>query len=324
MDQRTSFKQSKLEFGEAQDNFKPKSEAEDGGASLPEDKDVDFIQNLLKEKLSLDQEKHPNILRLINKELDQFQKSKSQRDVQYVDIYREKPIKLSAKVLVPVKVHPNFNFVGKLLGPKGSSLKRLQEETQSRMFILGRGSMKDKEKEEELRQSLDPKYAHLSDDLHVEISVLASPAEAHAKMALALVEIRKYLIPDYYDEIRREQMQQIKAEHHTFVPSIGHGSAMPSRAAMPPAPMHRGIATHPFAGKSVLRTVRLKAAAYGVSSDAYNFYDDEAEKWKNYNDYGNGRDYYNGDYSGGASSYNGYNNFAANKANNGRNGRRLL
>ena len=39
-----------------------------------------------------------------------------------------------------------FNFVGKLLGPKGNTLKRLQEETMTKMAILGRGSMRDKAK----------------------------------------------------------------------------------------------------------------------------------------------------------------------------------
>lgn len=39
-----------------------------------------------------------------------------------------------------------FNFVGKLLGPKGNSLKRLQEETGCKMAVLGRGSMKDRQK----------------------------------------------------------------------------------------------------------------------------------------------------------------------------------
>ena len=51
-----------------------------------------------------------------------------------------------------------FNFVGKLLGPKGNSLKRLQEETITKMAILGRGSFRDKAKEEELRTNPDPKY----------------------------------------------------------------------------------------------------------------------------------------------------------------------
>lgn len=91
-----------------------------------------------------------------------------QREPKYVDIYREKQIRVTVKVLVPVKEHPKvcmscwlgwhridvkygfiplqFNFVGKLLGPKGNSMKRLQEETMCKMAVLGRGSMKDRKK----------------------------------------------------------------------------------------------------------------------------------------------------------------------------------
>lgn len=39
-----------------------------------------------------------------------------------------------------------FNFVGKLLGPKGYTFKRLQNLTGCKMSILGRGSMRDREK----------------------------------------------------------------------------------------------------------------------------------------------------------------------------------
>ena len=46
-----------------------------------------------------------------------------------------------------IKFHVfQFNFVGKLLGPKGNSMKRLQEETMTKMAVLGRGSMRDKQK----------------------------------------------------------------------------------------------------------------------------------------------------------------------------------
>ena len=55
--------------------------------------------------------------------------------------------------------------------------------------------------EEQLRASADPKHAHLSEDLHVEISTFASPAEAHARLALALSEVRAYLIPDSNDQV---------------------------------------------------------------------------------------------------------------------------
>lgn len=102
-------------------------------------------------------------------------------------------------------------------------MKRLQEDTMCKMAVLGRGSMKDRkkvnwkifffchnpinpfilfivfflfyEKEEELRLSGDPRYAHLAEDLHVEISTFAAPAEAHARIAYALAEVRRFLVP---------------------------------------------------------------------------------------------------------------------------------
>ena len=49
--------------------------------------------------------------------------------------------------------------------------------------------------EEELRTSGDPKFGHLADDLHVEVTAVAPPAEAHARLAYALTEIRRYLVP---------------------------------------------------------------------------------------------------------------------------------
>lgn len=51
--------------------------------------------------------------------------------------------KLSDCFFSPVS---QFNFVGKLLGPRGNSMKRLQEETGVKMSILGKGSMRDKGK----------------------------------------------------------------------------------------------------------------------------------------------------------------------------------
>lgn len=36
--------------------------------------------------------------------------------------------------------------MGKLLGPQGSTIKRLQEETGAKISVLGKGSMRDKNK----------------------------------------------------------------------------------------------------------------------------------------------------------------------------------
>lgn len=201
-------------------------------ATVDNSKMNEYIKELLKEKISLDPSTCPNAMRLLEEEVVKAQaKGKPVKESKYVDIYREKPVRVAVKVLVPVKEHPRFNFVGKLLGPKGNSLKRLQEETMTKMAILGRGSMRDKQKEEEWRNTLDPKYSHLSEELHVEIAALAAPAEAHARIAFALAELRKYLVPDNNDEIRLEQLREIQGDPNR------RGAGRGGRAAPPPPPV---------------------------------------------------------------------------------------
>eukprot|EP00112_Aurelia_sp_Birch-Aquarium-sp1_P006756 Seg1739.6 transcript_id=Seg1739.6/GoldUCD/mRNA.D3Y31 product="KH domain-containing RNA-binding signal transduction-associated protein 3" protein_id=Seg1739.6/GoldUCD/D3Y31 len=142
----------------------------------------------------------------------------------------EDVIKLHEKVIVPVKEFPKFNFVGKLLGPRGNTLKRLQAQTGTKMSVLGKGSMRDKEKEDQLRDSNDPKYAHLNEPLHVLIEVEGSQSEAYLRLAGALAEIKRYMTPEN-DDIRIQQMQEM-----AYLQSLENPDAVPP---LPPqmAPM---------------------------------------------------------------------------------------
>ncbi|XP_077018282.1 KH domain-containing, RNA-binding, signal transduction-associated protein 2 isoform X1 [Tamandua tetradactyla] len=217
-----------------------------------------YLPELMAEKDSLD----PSFVhasRLLAEEIEKFQGSegkKEDEEKKYLDVISNKNIKLSERVLIPVKQYPKFNFVGKLLGPRGNSLKRLQEETGAKMSILGKGSMRDKTKEEELRKSGEAKYAHLSDELHVLIEVFAPPGEAYSRMSHALEEIKKFLVPDYNDEIRQEQLRELSYLNGSedsgrgrgirgrgiriapTTPSRGRGGAIP-----PPPPPGRGVLT---------------------------------------------------------------------------------
>ncbi|CAH2057028.1 unnamed protein product, partial [Iphiclides podalirius] len=192
---------------------KPENERDQDGEEGPiNEKAGEYMRELLSEKIKLSNGKFPLSTRLLDQEVVKVQANGRvpPRDSKYVDVYREKPVKVTVKVLVPVKEFPKFNFVGKLLGPKGNTMKQLQEETMCKMAVLGRGSVRDRQKEEELRNALDPKYAHLSDELHVEISALAPPAEAHARIAYALTEVKKYLIPDPNNMIRPPPMREMR------------------------------------------------------------------------------------------------------------------
>uniref|UniRef100_UPI00358E1181 KH domain-containing, RNA-binding, signal transduction-associated protein 2-like n=1 Tax=Myxine glutinosa TaxID=7769 RepID=UPI00358E1181 len=154
----------------------------------------------------------------------------------YIDVVSNRNMKLVERVIIPVKQHPKFNFVGKLLGPRGNSLKRLKEETGTRMSILGKGSMRDKEKEEELRKCGDAKYTHLNGELHVLIEVFAPPAQAYSRMGHALDEVKKYLVPDYNDEIRQEQLRELNLLNgEEDIPvAITRGRPGRGRASHPP------------------------------------------------------------------------------------------
>lgn len=260
----------------------------------------EYIKELLKEKNNLDPSKSPIAMRLLEEEVVKAQaKGKPVKESKYVDIYREKPVRVTTKVLVPVKEHPRFNFVGKLLGPKGNSLRRLQEETMTKMAILGRGSMRDKQKEEEWRNTLDPKYSHLSEELHVEISALAPPAESHARIAFALAELRKYLVPDSNDEIRLEQLREIQSDP-------GRRGAGRGRAPPPPPPRGAGRATTGLAPPPP-RPAPSKAKVLSILDRARQAMEEPA-----YPDYEEAGPYgyeppppagYAGDYEGGAEYY---------------------
>ncbi|KAK9403022.1 KH domain-containing RNA-binding signal transduction-associated protein 3 [Crotalus adamanteus] len=93
--------------------------------------------------------------------------------------------------------------------------------------------------EEELRKSGEAKYFHLNDDLHVLIEVFAPPAEAYARMGHALEEIKKFLIPDYNDEIRQAQLQELTylngGSDNTEVPVVRGKPPLRTRGGLSPA-----------------------------------------------------------------------------------------
>lgn len=58
-------------------------------------------------------------------------------------------------------------------------------------------------------------FSHLADELNVEVSAVGAPAEAHARMAYALAELKKYLTPDNTDYISIEQLEEIERMRET-------------------------------------------------------------------------------------------------------------
>ncbi|XP_042689896.1 KH domain-containing, RNA-binding, signal transduction-associated protein 1 isoform X1 [Centrocercus urophasianus] len=208
-----------------------------GGAGKmePENK---YLPELMAEKDSLDPS-FTHAMQLLSAEIEKIQKgetTKKDEEENYLDLFSHKNMKLKERVLIPVKQYPKFNFVGKILGPQGNTIKRLQEETGAKISVLGKGSMRDKAKEEELRKGGDPKYAHLNMDLHVFIEVFGPPCEAYALMAHAMEEVKKFLVPDMMDDICQEQFLELSYLNGVPEPTRGRGGPVRGRGAAPPPP----------------------------------------------------------------------------------------
>ncbi|KAL5802107.1 hypothetical protein ACOSQ4_030412 [Xanthoceras sorbifolium] len=76
-------------------------------------------------------------------------------------------VKRTIRVDIPIDQYPNYNFVGRLIGPRGNSLKRVEASTECRVLIRGRGSIKDPGRVMEEIMRGKPGYEHLNEPLHI-------------------------------------------------------------------------------------------------------------------------------------------------------------
>ncbi|XP_066535575.1 KH domain-containing, RNA-binding, signal transduction-associated protein 1a [Hoplias malabaricus] len=206
-----------------------------------------YLPELLAEKDSLDSS-FTHAMKLLTAEIDRIQKGEPKKDEEtYLDLFTTKNVRVKERVLIPVKQYPRFNFVGKILGPQGSTIKRLQEETGAKISVLGKGSMRDKNKEEELRKGGEPKYAHLAMELHVYIEVFAPIPECYLRMAHAMDEVKKFLMPvENMDEMHPDPfMDPGYLNGSQDVPGRGRGGMVRGGRGGPPPPlggaMRRGM-----------------------------------------------------------------------------------
>ena len=68
------------------------------------------------------------------------------------------------QVYIPQKDYPGYNFIGLIIGPRGNTQKRMQKETNTKIAIRGKGSVKE-------GAARDPKYDYgEEEELHVLIT----------------------------------------------------------------------------------------------------------------------------------------------------------
>ncbi|KJH53372.1 KH domain protein [Dictyocaulus viviparus] len=160
---------------------------------------VEYLSQLLKDKKQLSA--FPNVFhhleRLADEEISKVRVALFQFEFTKEEMSLPEPegdVQVTTeKVFVPAKEHPDYNFVGRILGPRGMTAKQLEQETGCKIMVRGRGSMRDKKKEELNRGK--PNWEHLSEDLHVLIQCEDTPNRARVKLARAVDEVKKLLVP---------------------------------------------------------------------------------------------------------------------------------
>jgi len=154
-----------------------------------------YIQELIEEIEILDPIKSKYTIKLLGEELSRIRNKALKKELKAKQ-KREELVKLTRKIVVPTEKYPCYNFVGKLMGPKATNIKRIQSETKSSVLILGQGSTRDKAKEMLLAQSGEPKFAHFKEPLHISIHVKGFKKDAEARLAAAVAEVEKYMDPN--------------------------------------------------------------------------------------------------------------------------------
>ncbi|KAE8667842.1 KH domain-containing protein [Hibiscus syriacus] len=118
-------------------------------------------------------------------------------------------VKRTIRVDIPVDKYPNYNFVGRLLGPRGNSLKRVEANTDCRVLIRGRGSIKDPSREELLRGK--PGYEHLNEPLHilVEAELPVEIVDARLMQAREILEDLLNPMDESQDFYKKQQLREL-------------------------------------------------------------------------------------------------------------------
>jgi protein quaking len=184
---------------------------------------ADYLAQLLKDRKQL--AAFPNVFMCVERLLDE-EIAKVRASLFQINGVCKEPLKLpepegstvelSQKVYVPVKEYPDFNFVGRILGPRGMTAKQLEQETGCKIMVRGKGSMRDKKKEEANRGK--PNWEHLNDELHVLITVEDTENRAKLRLERAVDEVKTLLVPqaEGEDELKKRQLMELAIINGTY------------------------------------------------------------------------------------------------------------
>lgn len=121
------------------------------------------------------------------------------------NFFRPPVIRVSDKVLIPQEEHPDINFVGLLIGPRGNTLKAMEKETGAKIIIRGKGSVKEGKVGRKDGQPLP------GEDEPLHAFITASNPECVKKAVDKIKEVIRQGIevPEGHNDLRRMQLREL-------------------------------------------------------------------------------------------------------------------
>ncbi|KAL4433587.1 hypothetical protein ABPG75_000028 [Micractinium tetrahymenae] len=130
-----------------------------------------------------------------------------QRDPTYKPPADYRPERKWKKIFIPQKDYPGYNFIGLIIGPRGNTQKRMQSETNTKIAIRGRGSVKE-------GAARDPKYDYGEDEeLHV---LITGDRQEDVDAAAAMVERLLQPLDEEMNEHKKLQLRELAALNGTL------------------------------------------------------------------------------------------------------------
>nr|CAH8864558.1 unnamed protein product [Trichobilharzia regenti] len=266
---------------------------------------LEYLKELLTDRINLlaSSDLYIHVLRILEKEILNVRSELFSAFGIYQITEEELPapegrkVNLQAKVYMPTGTSNNYNFVGRILGPDGSTAKCLQQFLGVRIMIRGRGSMRDQTKEE--ANIGRPNWEHLNDNLHVLITVEDYENRAKARIEKASEYISLFLeesvkVSDKDDKVKlmqsmelsvmRKALQQGQQQSSGIIIPTSHQSLLPSFNGFTQYPQQNHTPSFQSSGASDLSSTTLYlqnngtggqggvgSSGLGVGTDAASF-----------------------------------------------------
>ncbi|KXJ27733.1 splicing factor 1 [Exaiptasia diaphana] len=129
--------------------------------------------------------------------------------------YKPPIIKIQDKVMIPQDENPEVNFIGLLIGPRGNTLKNMEKESNAKIMIRGKGSIKDG-KVWQKGGNINQQNSGEDEELH---ALVTGPTHESVAKAVAMIQdILKQGIeaPEGQNDLKRMQLRELAALNGTL------------------------------------------------------------------------------------------------------------